>query len=168
LHYAGHRTDKQFLHVAPFRPELEKVLGRVISNWSNSANGRFQYCLASDTIPYHTDYPARSGILFLTPDAPIEAGISFYRSRLTGLRKSISNQQLMNLTFDNGAALDRICWDEVDRIGNIFNRSVLDLALELSMNAAGPSGHSSASAVVATDSDLPRQQVGTQARPGLL
>lgn len=124
-HYTGLRTEDQFLHVAPFREEFERILGRNLLDWSNSANGRFQCCLASDTIPYHSDYPSRAGVLFLTPDAPIEAGVSFYRGRLTGLRKRTSDPRLMELTYGGGAAFDRSRWEEVDRVGNIFNRLVL-------------------------------------------
>ncbi len=125
LHYAGYRTEDQFLHVAPFRQEFERIFGRRLLDWGNSANGRFQCCLASDTIPHHWDYLPRSGILFLTPNAPIDAGISFFRSRVTGLRRSTSDTRLMELTFGGEAAFDRNQWDEVDRVGNVFNRLVL-------------------------------------------
>jgi hypothetical protein len=125
LHYAGYRTEDQFLHVAPFREQFEQIFDRGLSDWDNSANGRFQCCFASDTIPYHSDYSSRSGVLFLTPNAPIEAGISFYRSRLSGLHRSVNDPDLMELTFGGGAAFDRGRWEEVDRVGNMFNRLVL-------------------------------------------
>jgi hypothetical protein len=126
MHCAGVRTEQQFLHVAPYREEFERLLGRSLTNWNdNSANGRFQCCFVSDAIPYHTDTQSAAGVLFLKPDAPIEAGISFYRGRLSGLRRRSSDPHLMELTFGGGAEFDRSRWEEVDRVGNFYNRLVL-------------------------------------------
>ena len=126
MHSAGVRTKEQFLHVAPYREEFERLLGRRLTNWDdNSDNGRFQCCLATDAIPYHTDSQSRAGVLFLTPHAPMDAGLSLYRGRLSGLRRRTSDPGLMELTFGDGAEFDRGRWEEVDRIGNIYNRLVL-------------------------------------------
>lgn len=126
MHSAGVRTEAQFLHVAPFREEFERILGRSLTNWDdNLANGRFQCCFASDAIPYHSDSQSFAGVLFLTPDAPIEAGISFFRGRLGGLRRRSSDPRLMELTFGGGAEFDRGRWEVIDSIGNIYNRLVL-------------------------------------------
>jgi hypothetical protein len=126
MHSAGVRTEARFLHVAPFREEFERILGRSLTNWDdNLANGRFQCCFASDAIPYHSDSQSFAGVLFLTPDAPIEAGISFFRGRLGGLRRRSSDPRLMELTFGGGAEFDRGRWEVIDSIGNIYNRLVL-------------------------------------------
>lgn len=126
MHSAGLRTQRQFLHVAPYRERFERVLGRRVTNWDdNDANGRFQLCLAVDSIPYHSDSQSCAGILFLTPEAPIEAGVSFFRSRLSGQRGRSQDRRLMELTFGGGAEFDRSRWEEVDRIGNLYNRLVL-------------------------------------------
>ena len=126
MHSAGVRTEAQFLHLAPYRQEFERLLGRRLANWDdNTANGRFQCCFASDAVPYHSDSQSRAGVLFLTPNAPIEAGLSMFRGRLSGLRQRSSDAHLMELTFGGGAEFDRNRWDEVDRIGNIYNRLVL-------------------------------------------
>jgi len=126
MHSAGLRTEAQFLHVAPYREEFERLLKRRLTNWDdNSANGRFQCCFETDAIPYHSDSQSRAGILFLTPNAPIQAGISLYRGRLSGVRRRHSDATLMELTFGGGAEFDRDRWEEVDRIANIYNRLVL-------------------------------------------
>jgi hypothetical protein len=126
MHCAGLRTEAQFLHVAPYRAEFERLLGRSLSNWDdNAANGRFQCCFAADAIPYHSDSQSYAGVLFLTPDAPPSAGISFFRGRLSGLRRRSKDAHLMALTFGGGAEFDRSRWEEVDRISNIYNRLVL-------------------------------------------
>ena len=126
MHSAGVRTQAQFLHLTPYREEFERLLGAAITNWDdNDANGRFQCCFASDPIPYHSDSQSYAGVLFLTPDAPISAGISFFRGRLTGLRSRSSDEEQMALTFGGGAEFDRDLWEEVDRISNVYNRLVL-------------------------------------------
>lgn len=126
MHCAGLRTHDRFLHVAPFREEFEEVLQRKLTHWDdNDANGRFQVCFESDAIPYHTDTQSRAGVLFLTPDAPLDAGLSFFRGRLSGLRGRSADPRLMELTFGGGAEFDRSRWEEVDRIGNRYNRLVL-------------------------------------------
>jgi hypothetical protein len=126
MHAAGLRTEAQFLHLAPYRQAFEHILGRGLTNWDdNLANGRFQVCFASDAIPYHSDSQSFAGVLFLTPDAPLEAGISFFRGRLSGLRRRSSDARLMQLTFGGGAEFDRSRWEEIDRVANIYNRLVL-------------------------------------------
>ncbi len=126
MHCAGIRTEQHFRDIAPYQVEFEQLLGRSVTNWDdNAANGRFQCCFASDAIPYHTDTQSAAGVLFLKPGAPIEAGLSFYRGRLSGLRGRSSDPSLMELTFGGGAEFDRSRWEEVDRVANLYNRLVL-------------------------------------------
>ena len=126
MHSAGVRTAQQFLHIFPYRAEFERLLGRRLTNWDdNEANGRFQCCLASDAIPFHSDTQSMAGVLFLTPDAPSNAGLSFFRSHLSGLRGRSKEPRLMELTFGGGAEFDHSRWEEIDRIGNLYNRLVL-------------------------------------------
>jgi hypothetical protein len=126
MHSAGLRTEQQFLHLAPYRERFERLLGHPLANWDdNDANGRFQCCFAVDAIPYHSDSQSYAGVLFLTPGAPLEAGVSFFQSINSGLRRRSSDPRLMAQTFGNGAEFDRQQWVEVDRIANVYNRLVL-------------------------------------------
>ena len=126
MHSAGLRTVESFLHLAPYRQKFEELLGRRLTNFDdNAANGRFQLCTAADAIPYHSDSQSCAGVLFLTPGAPLDAGVSFFRSRRSGLRGRCEDSELMAQTFGRGAEFDRSCWDEVDRVGNLYNRLVL-------------------------------------------
>jgi hypothetical protein len=126
LHSAGVRTEHSFLDLAPYRLRFEELLQKRLTNWDdNAANGRFQCCFASDAIPYHTDSQSSAGVLFLSPGAPIEAGLSFFRGKLSGLRGRSRDPRLMELTFGGGAEFDRSRWEEVDRVGNMYNRLVL-------------------------------------------
>lgn len=126
MHAAGLRTVQQFLHLAPYREEFERLLGSPVCNWDdNDANGRFQCCLASDAVPYHSDSQSMAGVLFLTPDAPIKAGLSLLRSTTSGLRRRVKDPDLMRATFGEGAEFDLDRWETVDRVGNVYNRLVL-------------------------------------------
>ena len=126
MHSAGLRTARQFLDVAPYRQTFEQLLGRRVTNWDdNDANGRFQCCFAADAIPYHSDSQSYAGVLFLTPDAPAGAGLSFFRGTRTGLRRRSPDADLMFGTFGDGAEFDRSRWIEMDRVANIYNRLVL-------------------------------------------
>ena len=126
MHSAGLRTEDQFLHLAPYRQRFEALLGRRLTNWDdNTANGRFQCCFASDAIPYHSDSQSYAGVLFLAPNPPMDAGISFFQGRRSGLRRRDKDASLMALTFGIDAEFDRSRWIEVDRIANLYNRLVL-------------------------------------------
>jgi hypothetical protein len=126
MHSAGLRTEAQFFQLAPYRECFEALLGRPLTNWDdNAANGRFQCCFESDAIPYHSDSQSYAGVLFLTPNAPMDAGVSFFRGRLSGLRRRDQDAGLMALTFGSDAEFDRSRWIEVDRVANLYNRLVL-------------------------------------------
>jgi hypothetical protein len=126
MHSAGVRTVRQFLHVAPYKQEFEGLLRCRLTNWDdNDANGRFQCCFETDAVPYHTDSQSMAGVLFLTPNAPLGAGLSFFRGRLSGLRSRSKDPERMRLTFGDGAEFDRSRWEEVDRVANLYNRLVL-------------------------------------------
>jgi len=125
-HSAGVRTKDSFLHLAPYREQFEELVQARATDWEiNEANGRFQCCLASDSVPYHSDSQSHAGVLFLTPEAPIKAGLSFFMSKETGLRRRSKNADLMMKTFGGGAEFDQKKWEEVDRIGNVYNRLVI-------------------------------------------
>ncbi|MCC5869294.1 MAG: hypothetical protein JJU27_12345 [Gammaproteobacteria bacterium] len=126
MHCAGLRTAQRFLHLAPYRERFEAALSRTLNHWDdNAANGRFQCCFASDAIPYHSDSQSYAAVLFLTPNAPMEAGVSFFQGTRSGLRRRSTDPALMALTFGADAEFDRSRWLEVDRVANLYNRLVL-------------------------------------------
>ncbi len=109
MHCAGLRTKQQFRHVAAYRTEFERILDRRLTHWDdNDANGRFQCCFKTDAIPYHIDGQSMAGILFLTPNAPIDAGLSLFRGLETGLRRRTDDHHLvavLNSTVVGGKKL---------------------------------------------------------------
>jgi SAM-dependent methyltransferase len=121
---AGKRSLDQF-HTLIDPLAFESLLQERITDWNKYAiNGRFQFCTCEDPIVYHSDSQNRAGVIFLTPDAPIEAGLTLVRSRVTGARRTPQDAGTAARTYD-GNLLDRTKWDVVDRIANIYNRLVL-------------------------------------------
>lgn len=134
-YHKGKRTELKYI-VEGTREKIEQLLGKKISNWSSQPyNGVFQYCTPSDPIVYHYDTQRYAGVVFLTPDAPPESGTSFYRHKKeTWLTRDPSeylmwDNELQLEVFHNAVMgtehddfLDGSKWEEVDRIGNKFNR----------------------------------------------
>jgi len=115
---AGKRSIETFRHLLDFRV-FEQLLNRKLAKpWDHyPINGRFQFCTAEDPLVYHADEQSHAGIIFLTPDAPFESGLSLVRSRVTGARESTKDGN-SGATYGNNL-LDGTKWETVDKIGNI-------------------------------------------------
>jgi hypothetical protein len=122
--YKGKRSARSFLFDG-LKERFEALLGRKITKWAeHGMNGRFQCTVAGDPLVYHADLQTHAAAIYLTPDAPPEAGTRFWKSKRTGARICPRDSGLVNLTF-NGKLLDPTAWEEVDRVGNVFNRLAL-------------------------------------------
>ena len=112
-----------------YKDIFQRLLQQNIYHWENSINGCYQWCHAKDPLVYHVDAQTYAGALFLTPDAPIDSGTSFWRSKQSGLCEFYpsNDQQLGDLTFGkrNEYVKDPEQWELVDRIANRYNRLVL-------------------------------------------
>ena len=134
-HHKGKRTKDKYI-IDGTREKIEQVLGKKIVNWSSQPyNGVFQYCIPADPIVYHYDSQRYAGVVFLTPDAPPETGTSFFRhkehkwltndpSKYTDWDDETHRETFREATFgtEHDDYLDGTKWEEVDRIGNRFNR----------------------------------------------
>jgi hypothetical protein len=134
-YHKGKRTELKYI-IDGTHEKIEQLLGKKISNWSSQPyNGVFQYCTPADPIVYHYDSQRYAGVVFLTPDAPPESGTSFYRHRKerwlmkdpaeymgweNELQFNMFRDAVMGTEHDD--YLDSTKWEEVDRIGNKFNR----------------------------------------------
>lgn len=133
-YYKGARTQNKVIFPGT-KDFLEAVLHKKITNWENHAfNGVFQYCVAQDSLVYHTDNQTYAAVVYLTPDAPPECGTSFYRSKFNGLMRAPREQDCARLgksaaelsdEMFAGNYYDKTRWDLVDVIGNVYNRMVL-------------------------------------------
>jgi len=120
---AGLRSSKSYLDIV--KPaDMELLLGIKIGQWNKyPINGRFQFCTSKDPLVYHSDTQRWAASLFLTPDAPLEAGLSLLRSRHNKKFLHPGNDIESKLMYGN--FMDRTLWDECDRIGNRYNRLVV-------------------------------------------
>jgi hypothetical protein len=102
--------------------------GTNLGEWNYSTNGCFQWCNGSTQIVYHCDSQKYAGIVYLTPDAPINCGTSFLRHKKYKLRTSeifSKNDWYYSSLNYNEPHLDKTSWEIVDSIGNIYNRLVI-------------------------------------------
>lgn len=111
------------------RELFEKYLGRKIKNWDvHRTNGCFQWCPETTRIVYHCDQTTYAAIIFLTPDAPLEAGLSLCRHKKYKIMdSSIFEKPDWYSPSRNHKEphTDKTPWERVDKIGNVYNRLVL-------------------------------------------
>jgi hypothetical protein len=70
----------------------------------------------------HHDPQQYAGVLYLTPDAPVEAGTSLYRSKMTNSMLGYGPEY--SEVYPRGN-LDPSQFERVDTIGNVYNRLIL-------------------------------------------
>jgi hypothetical protein len=122
-YHKGRRTETSFA-TQSIKEKFENILGKKITGWDcyKPTNGCFQLCKNGDEIVYHSDSQNYAGIIYLTPDAPLDSGTSFFRSKHTKKMKFKPDEY--GLVFPNGHLTDKD-FDQVDQVGNVFNRLVL-------------------------------------------
>ena len=127
----GNRCEKSRLVTDEAREYFEKLLGNKIKTgnnigeWSYPTNGCFQWCSKDTRIVYHSDNQQYAGIVYLTPDAPVNCGTSIMRHKKYKIKDyRIFEKEDWSNKIDN-QFVDPGPWEEVDRIGNIYNRLVL-------------------------------------------
>lgn len=98
-------SSKNFVRDIPgFQKHFEKIIGVPLGSFSKYVeNGQFLLTTSNDFIPVGTKPYRFGGMLFLTPDAPVHSGITFYR-----MKNNTSTEM-----------------EVVDTIGNIYNRLVI-------------------------------------------
>jgi len=135
-YHKGKRTEFKYC-VDGTKEKIEKLLGLKITDWDNQAHNMvFQYCTPADSLVYHYDGQTHAAVVFLTPDAPPETGTSFFRHKkekwldralevdkdgvTSELHAKMLEQEFIGARHDD--FLDGTKWEEVDRIGNKYNR----------------------------------------------
>lgn len=133
--YKGKRTKERFLW--PYlKEEFERLLGAQIDGWLfQVANGCFQITGFKDPLVYHSDAQNYAAAIYLTPDAPISAGTSFWKSKLHGCRRP-PEHPLESHKFADVEACKKADgeiynqynfvhpdnWELVDKVGAVYNR----------------------------------------------
>jgi hypothetical protein len=121
-YYKGKRTEEKFF-VPGTKKVFETIIGQPIKIWEEySMNGVFQTCNPQDPLVYHTDNQQWAAMIYLTPNAPFQAGTSMYAHKETKARH-VSDPGI-ETAFDGGF-YDGTKFELVDSIGNVFNRLVI-------------------------------------------
>jgi len=128
------------------RPRFERILNCRITGWSTRGdryydNGVFFLSFAvgkrSESPHHHYDWYMPhfvTALIYLTPDAPQDAGTSFWRHRPTGLDAMPAPEDCERTTGKTFEELDAIVeadggnprkWTEIERVANRYNRVVL-------------------------------------------
>jgi len=130
-YHKGKRSDTSFILNGTLE-RFQDILGKTIYNWNhpNYANGRFQYCTATDPIVYHVDSQNYAAMVYLTPDAPLQSGTATYKSIYTNKTKY---QEAEGADYEKAFKgrssglnfYDKTSFELVDNIANVYNRLVL-------------------------------------------
>jgi len=120
--FPGRRTDVvPEPYFSDARKIFEKLLGKEITWWPTIYNSSFQYTTESDQTWVHYDPTNWAAVVYLTPNAPLEAGTAIYQHK----QKKISLFDRNNKDTDLSAEPDLSNWDEIVRISNVFNRLIM-------------------------------------------
>ena len=140
--YVGWRTRP--VHPPGVRLRIERAIRLPVTCWEDDAddfdlgNGVFFIGLAggerAEAVGVHYDTPAAwlTMVVYLTPGAPADAGTSLWRHRPTGLTARPTRRDAERLGASvaelneilEGDSRRRVRWEEIDRVGNIYNRAV--------------------------------------------
>ena len=133
-------------HAPAIQQKLERLIGRRITDFDINrpgvvGNGTFRLSIKggdpeTHCISYvHADTFTRefNTLVYLNPNAPVDAGTSFFRHKETGLytiptpsdarRLDVPLFELYHLLIDEAETKSK--WEEVDRIGNVYNRALI-------------------------------------------
>ena len=133
--YKGKRSSTRFL-LPGVKEEFERLLGRPVRNWLvHGVNGCFQITNYTDPLVWHSDHQSYAAAIYLTPDAPVGAGTSFWKDKTHGcLRPPFHKLERDRFKDDQERteAQDEIYseynllhpdnWELVDRVGSVYNR----------------------------------------------
>jgi hypothetical protein len=114
-------------YILPFGGKITEFPMPDESNMNNNDiyNGAFQYTTSRDHSWVHIDgFNNWAGVLYMTPNAPLSSGTAFYKFHDgTTCEK---DQKIMNNKIDTDmSSQDLTKWNQVDKVGNVFNRLIL-------------------------------------------
>jgi hypothetical protein len=119
--YPGYRTKcLEARQREKLKVKLEGILKQPIIDFPDLYNTSFQYTTKDDKSWVHHDETTWAGIVYLTPDAPLEAGTGIYRHKNS--RIFAHNPGQYDYNNERTAPED---WELVAFAGNVFNRLVL-------------------------------------------
>ena len=88
-------------------------------------NGAFQYTTSRDRSWVHIDgFNNWAGVLYMTPNAPLSSGTAFYKY-MDGTSCEKDQKIMNNKKETDRFSQDLTKWEQVDKVGNVFNRLIL-------------------------------------------
>jgi len=122
----GWRTRKQFIFDG-VKEKIESIMGAKITNWADvySICGVFQAGFAGTPNVYHMDSQKYAAMIYLTPDAPYQAGTKVVANKKTGLFHLSQSDNLSDFFPNQETFTDGTLFEDIDVFGNVFNRLVI-------------------------------------------
>jgi len=118
-----HRDHNKELAPAKLNSAVERLTGRHLFRCTSEVRYNTLNRKNSSNIHSDLDYPGHKKLvcmIYLTPDAPLNAGVTLYRHRYRALTGHGETD------FPNQADLrDYSQWDEIAVINNVYNRCVV-------------------------------------------
>lgn len=124
--YPGRRTKVQNEpHFSSAKKIFEDILHKKINYWPTEYNTSFQYTVEGDKTWVHYDSTMWAAVLYLSPDAPLEAGTAIYRNKETKI--SMLDRNRTETDYNNRGDLlsDMDKWEPIVTVSNVFNRLVM-------------------------------------------
>lgn len=120
--FPGFRTKPyEGVEHTKLKRRMEEIVGKRITFWPGLYNTAFQLTTKKDSTWIHHDgVTTMAGIIYLTPNAPVDAGTSFYQHKSGCHTHSDSepvNYNEVETPFKE--------WKETDRVANYYNRLVV-------------------------------------------
>ncbi|MCP3033466.1 DUF6445 family protein [Halobacillus sp. A1] len=143
LNYPGYQSHKVFSSDS-LRISFEKLVGnQIVVDTDRFTFGGFRLITEeTGSLPkVHADTIDWAAMVFLTPDAPADKGLGFYRHKETGLEGPPSDHKARELGFEDATEFERevihrdqadlSCWELVSSVSPVYNRLVMFKGREL-------------------------------------
>lgn len=108
--------------VSIFQKIIQPYGGKII-HFDYKDSGTFHYSTSEYIEWTHSYSSSWVAIIYLTPNAPVTCGTSFYRFNDGSMKANIDLNKYKNFGRENNCDVTK--WDSVDDIGNIFNRLII-------------------------------------------
>ena len=126
--YPGVRSTAEDLKQSNYLKSFieENILHQSITGWDNTSyNTAYQFTTKESETWIHHDDTTWAGVIYLTPDAPIESGTSLYRHKDTGISLWDGINDSPSDLNPSQDCNDVTKWDEIAFAGNLYNRLVV-------------------------------------------
>ncbi len=125
--YPGLRTKPEPIEQREYiKSWFEQIMNKQITHFDGGYNTAFQFTKEEDNTWIHHDDTTWAGVLYLTPNPPIESGTALYRHKETGISMwdGVKDSD-SDFNYSEEDTTDQSKWDRLVTIGNVYNRLIL-------------------------------------------